>query len=296
VRSLPYLRAWHQRYSAFGLVIIGVHTPEFRFGVAPGAVDNAIARYELPYPVLLDNDEETWQRFANKAWPTRYLIDADGYIRLHRQGEGTCQEIEAAIQELLRTRNPALDLPPLLEALHDVDKPGAVCYPATAELYAGFQGGGLFGSALGNLEGYARTGTILYRLPEERAPGQYYLEGFWQAGPEMLVHGGHEGRIVVPYEGAGANAVLSPSGDNVALLLGLWGNAPLRVELREGGMALSPDMAGADVSFDETGRAWLQVGEPRLYALTRHAQHGRRELSLICHDPGLSLYTLTFER
>lgn len=296
LRSLPYLRAWHERYYEHGLVIVGVHTPEFRFGMAQGAVDSAIARYELPYPVLLDNDEETWERYANKAWPTRYLIDAAGYIRLRRQGEGYYQEIEAAIQELLRAHKPGLRLPPLLEPLHAVDEPGAVCYPATPELYAGFQGGGLFGSTLGNPEGYARQGTILYRLPGEREPGQFYLEGFWQAGPEMITHGGHEGAIVVPYEGAGANAVLSPSGDNVALLLGLWGNAPLRVELREDGLPLSPDSAGSDVSFDEAGRAWLHVDAPRLYALTRHPEHGRRELALICYDPGLSLYTFTFER
>lgn len=296
VRSLPYLRAWHERYHRYGLVIVGVHTPEFRFGVAQGAVNSAIARFELPYPVLLDNDEETWQRFANKAWPTRYLIDADGYIRLRRQGEGYYQEIEAAIQELLRAQNPALRLPPLLEPLHPVDEPGAVCYPATPELYAGYQGGGLFGSALGNPEGFAREGSILYRLPEEREPGQFYLEGFWQAGPEMLTHGGHDGQIVVPYEGAGANAVLSPSGDNVALLLGLWGDAPLRVELLEDGRPLRPDTAGPDVTFDDAGCAWLHVDEPRLYALTRHRTHGRRELALIVRDPGLSLYTLTFER
>jgi thiol-disulfide isomerase/thioredoxin len=138
IRSLPYLRAWHERYHEHGLVIVGVHTPEFRFGLAQSAVDAAIERFDLPYPVLLDNDEESWQRFANRAWPTRYLIDAGGYIRLRRQGEGYYQEIEAAIQELLQAQNPAFRLPPLLEPLHETDQPGAACYPATPELYVGY--------------------------------------------------------------------------------------------------------------------------------------------------------------
>lgn len=296
VRSLPYVRAWHERYHDSGLTIIGVHTPEFRFGLGRGAVDAAIARYEIPYPVLLDNDEETWQRYANRAWPTRYLIDANGYIRLQRQGEGYYQEIEAAIQELLRGRDPALRLPPLLEPLRPVDAPGAACYRSTAELYAGYQGGGLFGSALGNAEGYAREATILYSLPEEREPGQFYLEGFWRAGPETVALAGQMGKIVVPFEGAGVNAVLSPSDDNVALLLELPGSSPVRVELREGDEPLAPALAGEDVRVDEAGRSWLHVDSPRLYALTRYPDHGRRELALVCHEPGLSLYTFTFER
>jgi thiol-disulfide isomerase/thioredoxin len=296
VRGLPYLRAWHERYAASGLVIAGVHTPEFRFGVAQGAVDAALARYQLTYPVLLDNDEQTWQRYANKAWPTRYLIDADGYIRLQRQGEGYYQEIEAAIQELLRARDPSVRLPPLLAPLRPVDAPGAVCYRTTPELYAGFQGGGLFGSALGNAEGYARQGTILYSLPEDREPGQFFVEGFWRAGPEMLTFAGQEGRVLLPYEGAGVNAVLSPSDDNVALMLDLPASSPVSVELQTEGEPISPAVAGDDVQFDEAGRAWLYVDRPRLYALTRYPTHARRELTLICREPGLSLYTFTFER
>jgi thiol-disulfide isomerase/thioredoxin len=297
LRGLPYLRAWHERYQADGLVIAGVHTPEFRFGVAQGAVDAALAHYEIEYPVLLDNDEETWQRYANKAWPTRYLIDPDGYIRLIRQGEGYYQEIEAAIQELLRARTPGVRLPPLLPPLSPVDAPGAVCYRTTPELYAGYQGGGLFGSALGNAEGYARQGSILYTLPPEREPGQFFIEGFWRAGPEMLTFAGQqEGRIAVPYEAAGANAVLSPSDDNVALLLDLPGSSPVAVELALDGLPLTPALAGEDVRFDEAGRAWVLVDRPRLYALTQHRAHGRHELTLICRQPGLSLYTFTFAR
>lgn len=296
VRSLPYLRAWHERYGEHGLVIVGVHTPEFRFGLARSAVDSAITRYDLRYPILLDNDEETWQRYANKAWPTRYLIDADGYIRLQRQGEGYYQEIEEAIQHLLRLRAPSLRLPPLLEPLRAVDAPGASCYRATPELYAGYQGGGLYGSALGNAEGYARQAAILYGLPEKREPGQFYIDGFWRAGPETLTCAGQTGKIVVPYEGAGANAVLSPSDDNVALLLDLPGSSPARVELLDEGQPVAPDEAGKDVRHDDAGRAWLHVDSPRLYALTRYGDHGRHELTLVCHDPGLSLYTFTFER
>ena len=94
IRTLPYLKAWHGRYRHKGLVVVGVHAPEFGFGRLEGAVAGAIAEFELPYPVLLDNEYETWERYANKAWPTKHLIDAEGYIRLQRRGEGYYRQVE----------------------------------------------------------------------------------------------------------------------------------------------------------------------------------------------------------
>lgn len=299
LRTLPYLKAWHERYRDLGLTIIGVHAPEFRFARERPIVATAVQELNVPYPVLLDNDYVTWTRFANRAWPTKHLIDQDGYIRLRRQGEGHYQEVERAIQQLLRERAPESTLPDPLPALRAEDAPGAACYRGTPELHAGYRGGGLFGSALGNPEGFVTDGVMLYALPDaaERAEGHFYLQGFWQAWPENVALAGEtEGRIIVPYRAAGINAVLSPSPDPVDLLLGLRPSSqePV-VEIRVNGRSLTPANAGADILFTADGRSYLQVDGPRMYAIQRSAHFSAGELELIFRARGLALYSLTFE-
>ncbi len=299
VRTLPYLREWHRRYATHGLTIIGIHTPEFSFGSNEAQVQRAIDEFELPYPVLLDSEQENWTRFANRAWPTKYLVDAQGYIRLKRQGEGYYAALETAVQTLLRQHDPELTLPDPLPPLRPEDRPGAVCYRPTPELYAGYQGGGLFGGALGNAEGYVTDAITLYALPQRarRAAGQFYVEGFWQARPEALAHAGENGgRILLPYAAAGVNAVLSPSGDAVELLLDLRPSTqPPLVEVRLDGSSLSRSEAGADVVFDGDGRSFLHVTRPRMFRVTRHQTVRPRELALIFRARGLALYSFTFD-
>ena len=164
LRTLPYLKMWHQRYAELGLTIIGIHTPEFGFAQFRPHLAAAVAEYDIPYPILLDNQEKNWSQFAVRAWPTKFLVDTDGYIRLKRQGEGHYQETERAIQTLLRLRQPGVSLPDLLPPLRAEDASGAVCYRPTPELYAGFQGGGLFGGALGNPEGCMPNRSVIFRL------------------------------------------------------------------------------------------------------------------------------------
>lgn len=297
IRTLPYLKAWYERYRRKGLVVVGVHAPEFGFGRLEGAVAAAIAEFELPYPVLLDNEYETWDRYANKAWPTKHLIDAEGYIRLQRRGEGYYRQVEQGIQQLLRQRDPSSVLPELLPPLRETDEPGAVCYRPTPELHAGYRGGGLFGGALGNEAGYVTQGPIAYTLPGpfDLEEGRFYLAGFWQARPEAMVFAGREmGRVVLPYRAAGVNAVLSPSVDPVELVLDLrpGGEDPL-LEVRLDDHPLPEAMAGEDMRF-EGERAFVRVDRPRLYHLVRHRDFGFHQLELILHTQGLALYAFTF--
>ena len=298
IRTLPYLTAWHRRYRKKGLVIAGVHAPEFVFGRLEGQVERAIEEFELPYPVLLDNEYETWDRYANKAWPGKHLVDAEGYVRLRRRGEGHYQEIEQAIQMLLRQRDPEVALPSLLPPLREEDEAGAVCYRPTPELHAGYQGGGLFGGALGNEAGYAPEGPVAYTLPGpfDLEIGRFYLAGFWQARPEAMVFAGREvGRVVVAYRGAGLNAVLSPSADPVEVVLELRpGGADPLMEVRLDDRPLTPAEAGADVHF-EGELAFVRVTRPRLYRLVRHASFGAHQVELVLRSPSLALYTFTFE-
>ena len=298
IRTLPYLREWDRRYRAHGLTIVGIHTPEFTFAGSEAQVRQAIDEFRIPYPVLLDNDQKNWTRFATRAWPTKYLIDPRGYIRLKRQGEGYYVEVETAVQTLLRQIAPGIELPDPLPPLRPEDKPGAVCYRPTPELYAGYQNGGLFGNGLGNPEGYITDAITLYALPEseQRGEGQFYVDGFWQARPESLAHAGENGgRVVLPYSAAGVNAVLSPSADTVELLLDLRPtDQPPLVEVRLDGDSLARGEAGADVVFDGNGRSFVHITRPRMVQLTRHQAIQQRELELIFRARGIALYSFTF--
>ena len=141
IRTLPYVQAWHERYHDKGLTVIGVHTPEFSFAQYESNVERGIHEFGLTYPIVIDSDREIWKAFANRYWPTKYLLDQDGYLRYGHFGEGGYGECEQVIQELLREINPAVNLPALMEPLREEDHVGAVCYRATGELYLGHRRG-----------------------------------------------------------------------------------------------------------------------------------------------------------
>ena len=106
IRTLPYVQAWHERYRDKGLTVIGVHTPEFTFAQYESNVERGIREFGLTYPIVIDSDREIWKAFANRYWPTKYLLDKDGYLRCGHFGEGGYGECEQMIQELLREIDP----------------------------------------------------------------------------------------------------------------------------------------------------------------------------------------------
>src|SRR5258706_9001820 len=219
LRTLPYLTAWHAAYRDLPVSFLGIHSPEFAFARERAFVDAAVRRLGIKYPVLLDNDYANWTAFANRYWPTLYLIDARGYIRYQHAGEGAYAEIEHALADLateaarLAGSSPAGHFPRPLGALRAEDQPGAVCFRTTPQLHTGFHRG-----ALGNPEGYLHGGLpLIYRLPppDERQDGYFYAEGAWQAGDESFAASGEQASLVLPYHAASLNAVLSVSADPV---------------------------------------------------------------------------------
>jgi thiol-disulfide isomerase/thioredoxin len=292
IRTLPYVTAWHDRYHDKGLVVIGVHAPEFAFARSRRQIEGALDEFGLTYPVLLDNDYATWNYFANHAWPAKYLIDAKGYIRFQRHGEGYYQETERAIQNLLALRDADVQLPPLMEVLRPEDQPGAVCYLPTPELHAGYEYG-----ALGNPEGYASSTPMIYEMPmpAQRRDGHFYAEGIWQAGPSTFAFAGQDGgRVVLPYHAAGVNAVLSPSGDPVEVMLDLKTDEEAFVEVRQDGAPLVPPFAGSDVHIQPDGASVVRVERPRMVELVNNPTFGEHELELVFRANGLALYAFTF--
>lgn len=134
LRTLPYLRAWHERYSGAGLQIIGVHSPGYSFGRDPATVERAVDRLEIPYPVVLDPDLEVWRLYGNRGWPGRYLFDRTGLLRYIHYGEGDYLDSELAVQEALLEIDPDFEPPPPLEPLKPEDAPGAMLEPQTADI------------------------------------------------------------------------------------------------------------------------------------------------------------------
>lgn len=284
LRTLPYLREWHRRYGQW-LTIIGVHTPEFPFGREKTQVEMAVREQEIAYPVYLDNDYAMWDAYANRYWPAKYLIDPDGYIRYHSYGEGGYATFEQAIQTVLREQDANRMLPPIMQALRDEDKPGAVCYRPTPELH-----GGLDRGALGNPEGYGRGVPMVYMMPTaaNRVRGSFYVSGAWQAGEQFLSYQGQtEALVHVPYEAVEVNAVLTPQ---VELVERMVHPEAAMVEVWQDERPLPDAIRGDDVSAD--GR--VMVDRPRMYNLIRNKGFEAHELTLRVKARGFALYAFSF--
>ena len=134
LRTLPYLSAWHERYAAAGLRVIGVHSPGYSFGRDRDTVAAAVARLEIGFPVVLDPDFEVWRLYGNRGWPGRYLFDRRGGLRDLHYGEGEYEATELAIQELLREIDPDVSLPAPLAAVRPEDEPGVLLEPQSADV------------------------------------------------------------------------------------------------------------------------------------------------------------------
>lgn len=281
LRTLPYLQAWHRRYSPLGFVLLGVHTPEFSFAHDRHQVKSALARLGVSWPVVLDNEEKIWRAFANRYWPSQYLIDPDGYIRYKHAGEGNYAEIEGTIQSLLRMTNPEAALPEIMSPLRSEDSAGAVCFPITPELHL---------SEVGNKERILEAPSIC-AIPEERKDGQFYLSGLWKAEKDGLVMASEQGTIVLPYHAASVNGIFAPSSEPAELALGF--PTTRTVEIRQDNSALQPTNSTPDLYFVES-RAYLRVDEARSYTLVENVDVRPRELQLLVQGSGFSLYSFSF--
>lgn len=269
------------------MTFVGIHSPEFAFAKDKRQVEAAVRRLGLEYPVVTDNEYKTWDAFANRYWPTLYLIDGEGYIRYQHSGEGGYEEIEEALRTLVLEADPNTALPHFLEALREEDKPGAVRFRTTPELHAGYDRG-----ALGNPEGYPPRGLpLLYRLPARRVDGYYYADGMWQANDECLALAGQHGALVLPYHAATANAVLSPSADPVELMLNL--KRPATLIVTQDGQPLDSLSAGEDIGFAD-GQSLLNVDAPRMYQIARNPDARPHELRLELNATGLAVYAFSF--
>ncbi|MGA2409856.1 MAG: redoxin domain-containing protein [Candidatus Binataceae bacterium] len=273
IRTLPYVVEWHRRYARHGLVVAGVHAPEFSFARDRSHVRAAIDRFGLKYPIVLDNDYAIWQAYTNRCWPAKYLADGEGRLRYYHFGEGQYQETEAQIQRLLGELDPALDFPPPVAPVRDSDQPGALCYRVTPELYLGYARG-----QFGNPAGVGHDRDQDYADPGRHAEGAAYLRGRWTVGKESARAEEEGAALSLRYTGMDVNLVLAPPEGKAA-----------RIEL----ILSEGQRPGADVKAGN-GRAIVTVDEPRMYSLIANESVSQGSLELRAIDPGFAAFAFTF--
>jgi hypothetical protein len=270
LRTEPYVRAWSQGYRNDGLVVIGVHTPEFSFEHEIDLVRQATKERGIDYPVAVDNDYEIWSAFDNRYWPALYFVDADGIIRDHQFGEGRYEQSERLIQRLVGVERELVSVEGLgVEAEADWD------HLRTPETYLGYGRSAQFASPGGAAFDERRA----YELPERLRLNHWALAGEWTIGRENVVLDQAGGSIAYRLHARDAHLVLSPgAGEPIPFRVFLDGEAP------------GPSH-GVDV--DEDGNGLLRDG--RLYQLVReHDAVRERTLEITFLEPGAEGYVFTF--
>ncbi|MCZ7379191.1 redoxin domain-containing protein [Micromonospora sp. WMMC250] len=270
LRQEPHVRAWSQAYRDDGLVVVGVHTPEFSFEHDVDQVRRAVTARSIDYPVAVDNDYAIWQAFDNHYWPALYFVDRDGVFRDEHFGEGRYEQSERSLQQLLgieRDPVPVKGVGPEAEADWDNLR--------TPETYLGFSRGEHFASP----DGPALDERRAYHLPERLSLNQWALAGDWTIGAESVVVDRAGGSIAFRFHARDAHLVLAPApGPSIPFRVLLDGEAPGRSH-------------GVDVDAD--GNGVLQDG--RLYQLVRQDGAVReRTLEITFAEPGAAAYAFTF--
>ena len=203
-RTLPYLNAWNEKYSNNGLKIIGVHAPEFDFEKEYDNVKMAVDKYGIKYAVVQDNDMKTWRAYGNRYWPRKYLLDIDGFIVYDHIGEGSYQETEKKIQELLQERDAVLgldaEIPKDTVDIQQKASSGII----TPEIYFSY---GNSKDQLGNNEGYDPETIVGYSLPALQQKNKFYLEGRWQNNKDSMDLVDQAGKVKIIFTAKEVNLV-----------------------------------------------------------------------------------------
>jgi cytochrome c biogenesis protein CcdA/thiol-disulfide isomerase/thioredoxin len=277
LRALPYVEAWAAKYKDAGLVVIGVHTPEFAFEKEQANVEKAVRDLKVSYPVAIDSDYKIWQAFNNQYWPAHYFIDGKGRIRYHHFGEGEYDESERVIQELLK-ENGATSLS---EGTIDMSATGVEAAPASEkalspETYIGYVRAEHFASA----EPLSQDARKVYSPRERLSLNQWALGGNWKVGEESAVLQAASGTVVFRFHARDLHLVLGPSKDG----------KPVRFKV-----TLDGTTPGEDHGSDTDANGMGTVQGHRLYQLIR--QKGAvedRTFQIEFLDPGVQAFAFTF--
>ncbi len=271
-RTLPYIVAWNEKYADKGLVVVGIHSPEFEFEKDINNVKQATEKFGITYPVILDNDKQIWDAFGNNYWPRKYIADDEGYIRYDHIGEGGYAETEKIIQDLLSERATRLGLNvAAAQPLVDIEESrnGA----RTPELYFGYDF--VFGrDQFGNSDGFHPDKEVKYAIPNQLQNDHFYLDGTWKNISDRMSLVSDSGIIKLPYFAKDVNIVAAGESDLTILL---------------DGKPISQKDSGADVKDGA-----VHTSESRLYNLVKTKESGNHTIEIQVNKPGFEIYTFTF--
>lgn len=278
LRTLPYVRAWAKRYKQQGLVVIGVHSPEFAFEKELGNVRRAVQMMDVDYPIAVDSEHALWRAFKNAYWPAIYLADSAGHIRYYDAGEGGYDQTERVIQQLLAEAG----LQRSGQELSAVDARGVEAAAdwtslRSPENYVGYERTENFASP----GGYSFDKPRAYAAPARLTLNHWALSGNWTAGRQSIVLNQADGRILYRFHARDLHLVMGPAirGKPVRFQVSIDGQRP-------GGAH------GIDVDEHGAGTAT----EPRLYQLIRQATQpiADRQFDIVFLDPGVEVFSFTF--
>ena len=273
IRTIPHLTAWDEKYSDEGLVILGIHSPEFEFEKKYENVVFATEKFGIKYPVIQDNDKEIWNDFQNRYWPRKYIADHEGYIRFDHIGEGAYKETEEVIQLLLKERANAMGSTIQEKELVNLDEFEHATF-RTPELYFGYK----FAEGrnqLGSQEGFSKNNIVNYQLPDQFKQHYFYMDGMWENNKDGMKLAGDSGKIVLNFNAKQVNIVAD-------------GNAILKIEY-DGGI-IPIDSRGYDINSNGE----VIISEPRLYNLIELDQEGPHEIIIKVAEPNFEIFTFTF--
>jgi thiol-disulfide isomerase/thioredoxin len=294
IRTFDENKKWYERYHKYGFEIVGVHCPEFDIAYRVSNVKDAVKRFRLPYPVVVDDNFMIWRAYHNSTWPNRFLIDAKGFIRYDRSGEGGDSALEHAIQQLLKEANPGLEFPSSYTIPPEKNAFVPSCGMTTPEMYVGQWGDR---GVLSNKQGYRKGKTINYVLPSSVEDRYAAVSGRWETDKGDRPGQGN-GMIY-----RGKRNENTPSSDELVMryharelysVMNVEHGRPSRVYIRQDGKDLTQQNKGVDVQFDAEGHSYIEVHEPRMYYLTANPASGSHKVELFPTRSGLTINSFTF--
>ncbi len=275
--DLERMNRWQEEYASAGLVIVGVHSPEYEFAFSRDHVERTIREQGLTYPVVLDNKGTIRSSYGVHSLPTHTLVDRTGNVRYVLHGRRDFLEFERALQFLLREGGYHGELPSLLDSARSTE-------PAPdrqdVELRCGYVRG-----TIGNTEGVAPESLILYSDPRSVLPGRLYLDGPWWSGRESLK--------TSPSADAASSVRLVSSGGDLYVIAKASGQEHADMTITLDGTALTQELRGSDVVSAGDGSAVVRVLEPRAYHLTRTLTEGVHEITLTSAADQLELFQIS---
>jgi peroxiredoxin len=288
IRTFPFNKKIWSRYKADGFVLIGVDDAEFSSATPVERAREAVKRLELPYPIVSDYHYQIWNAYNNQYWPNVFLIDANGDIRFNHPGEGGEDDIERAIQQLLKEAHPGLTFPASYTISADVDSSAPNCGGTpTPEMYVGKWGDR---GILASPEGYHEHKIVDYAPQKSVDDGRVVLTGRWETERDGMVYRGKHkpdevgpDRLTMRYHARELYSVINVVRDRA-----------IKLYIKQDGEYLTAANKGADVKIDAQGRSYLEIHDPRMYYLVQNPEFGSHQVDLYPGADGVMINSFTF--